>query len=316
VKNNSMASTVELAIVIVNWNTRELLLGCLKTILEHPPARAYEIWVVDNGSTDGSVEAVRQQYPRIQIIANTQNTGFAAANNQAIEVSTGRYILLLNSDTEVLSEALERMCIYMDEHPEVGASGCRLLNGDGTLQRSCWRGYPGLRSTIIDGFYLWRLFPTLFSKSEVTLANHQTPQSVDHLLGACMLVRRSVIDVVGPLDPNYYMYLEETDWCWEIRTAGWQIMYLPEPRIVHFGQQSAHKIEDRLLPIGYASLCRFIRKRNGRWLGLRLLLLKVVIALSVILRIGLWTVRLVQRPQLSQRMISGYSRVLLQLPTL
>jgi GT2 family glycosyltransferase len=306
----------ELSIVIVNWNTRDLLLGCLRSIAAHPPRRSYELWVVDNGSCDGSVAAVQRLHPTVHLIANPDNRGFAAANNQALRASSGRYVLLLNSDTEVLPGALEAMCAYLDDQPEVGAVGCRLNNADGSAQRSCWRGCPGLRSATIDGLYLWRLFPGLLAHNEVALADHDTPQPVDHLLGACIMTRRAVIQQIGLLDESYYLFLEETDWCHRMRSAGWAIHYLPQPRIVHFGQQSMRQIPARTLPLFYASLCRFVRKRGGRWLWLRIALLKTIIAASVLLRLGLWSVRLTRQRGISLRMLNGYGRVLRQLPTL
>jgi hypothetical protein len=306
----------ELTIVIVNWNTRDLLLGCLRSIGQHPPARSYEVWVVDNGSADGSGAAVRAQFPAVRVVANDANVGFAAANNQAIRASRSRYVLLLNSDTVVRSGALELMCAYLDQHIAVGAVGCRLLNPDGTPQRSCWRGYPGLRSAAIEGFYLWRLLPRLVERQEIALRTAREPQPVDHLLGACLLVRRAAIDAVGMLDEGYFLFLEETDWCQRIATAGWRIVFLPEPEVIHFGQQSMRQIPARTLPIFYASLCRFVRRRGGRGVALRLLLLKLIIALSVLLRLGLWSVRLLRQRSLSWRMLGGYSRVLRQLPAL
>jgi len=274
------------------------------------------VWVVDNASTDGSVEAVRVNYPQVHIISNAKNIGFAAANNQAIAASAGRYVLLLNSDTVVQPGALEDMCAYLETQPEVGAVGSRLLNADGTTQRSCWRGYPGLGSALIDGLYLWRLFPSLVIPDEVGLVGHQRPQDVDHLLGACILTRRKVIEQVGLLNDGYYLFFEETDWCRRIRNSGWRIIYLPEPRIVHFGQQSMRQIPERTLPSFYASFCRFVRRNGGRWTGLRLLALKVIIAVSVVIRLALWSTRLRRDSGLSRRMLGGYGRVLRRLPSL
>lgn len=315
---------IELSIIIVNWNTRELLLRCLASIDASPPARSWEVWVVDNASTDGSREGALERYPprpegeagAFHVIGNAENVGFARANNQALARCTGRHVLLLNSDTEVLPGALEGMCAYLDSDPRIGALGCRLLNPDGTTQRSGWRGYPGLQSALIDGLYLWRLLPRLVARQEVTLGTTNAPTEVDHLLGACIMVPREVLEVVGFLDDNYFLFLEETDWCRRIKRAGYRVVYLPHQRIIHFGQQSMRQIPARTLPTFYASLCHFVRNGGGRALGLRLMALKLIIAISVLIRMAIWTLRLGGQRALSLRMIGGYGVVLRRLPTL
>jgi GT2 family glycosyltransferase len=313
--NTTIDQPVELSIILVNWNTREMLLACLRAIAANPPARGYEVWVVDNDSSDGSVEAVRQQFPEVRLIANERNVGFAAANNLAIARCDGRYVLLLNSDTEVHAGALEAMCSYLDNNPRVGAVGCTLQNPDGSIQRSAWRGYPSIASTAIEGFYLWKLFPEMVARSEVALARHTSAQEVDHLLGACIMSRREVITQVGALDDDYFLFLEETDWCRRIQAGGWKVIYLPGPSITHYGQQSMRQIPAKTLPIFYASLCRFVRKSAGPSGWATVILLKLVIALTVLVRMALWTVRLIKQRTLGLRMIGGYGRVLRQLPS-
>lgn len=306
----------ELSIILVNWNTCELVLDCLRAITTYPPDRTYEIWVVDNASVDGSVDAIRAAFPAVRLIANQENVGFAAANNQAIAACAGRYVLLLNSDTEVQAHALEAMCSFLDQNAQAGAVGCKLLNPDRTTQRSAWRGYPGLVSTALEGFYLWKLFPSIVARSEVALGEHDAPQFVDHLLGACIMTRREVIAQIGALDDDYFLFLEETDWCRRIKAGGWQIVYLPDVAIVHHGQQSMRQIPTKTLPIFYASLCRFVRKASGSKSIPRVAMLKVVILLTVLVRMALWVVRIVSQRALSMRMLGGYLRVLRQLPTL
>jgi GT2 family glycosyltransferase len=308
--------TPKLAIVIVNWNTRQLVLDCLQSIEQYPPQREYEVWLVDNASRDGSIEAVSTQFPKVKLIANQSNLGFAAANNQAIEQCDAEYVLALNSDTQVQANALESMCQYLDQHPQVGIVACRLINPDGSTQRSAWRGYPGLKSALIEGLYLWRLMPKLVAQNEISLNSNRQAQQVDHLLGACMLVRRDAIEQVGMFDTGYFLFFEETDWCYRIAAAGWHIIYLPQTDIIHFGQQSMQQIPDRTLPTFYASLCRFVRKQGGALLGLRLFLLKSIIFISVLIRLALWSVRLIKQRSLSLRMLGGYSRVIRQLPSL
>ncbi len=303
-----------LSIILVNWNTRDLVLGCIESIVQNPPDRPYDIWLVDNGSVDGSAEAVRQRFPQVHLITNPKKVAFTTANNHAMQASQGRYALMLNVDTIVHAGSLEAMCAYLDQHPDVGAVGCRLLNRDGSLQRSCWRDFPGVRSALIEGLYLWRFFPQLVAKNEVTLGSHQDPVPVDHLLGACIMVPRKVIDQVGPPDPEYALYMGETDWCMTILRAGWKVMYLPGSSIVHFGQGTQRQFPAESLSLWYSSFVHFVRKNSSTWRRLRVLLLKLVIVLTVLVRVGLWSVRAVRQPKLGFGMIRGYTRVLQELP--
>lgn len=307
---------VDLSVILVNWNTRDVLLQCIESLYANPPGRSWDIWLVDNGSEDGSAEAVRERFPQVHLIRNERKVSFTAANNQAIEASASRYLLILNVDTVALPGCLESTCAYLDSHPEVGAVGCRLLNADGTHQRSCWRGFPGIWHALIEALYLWRLFPTLVSHSEVILSDPREPVPVDHLLGAYILAPRHIVESVGCFDTGYYLYMDETDLCLRIRRAGYPIMYLPEPRTIHLGQATQHEFPAATLPLFYRSYCRFIRKRGGSLLGLRMLVVKAVLALGILVRLCLWSVRMVRRRSLSQRMLVGYAHVLRQLPSL
>lgn len=298
----------ELSIVVVNWNTRPQLLACLESIARFGAYKRHETWVVDNASSDGSVDAVRATFPDVQVIANSSNVGFAAATNLAIAQSSGTYVLVLNSDTEVLPGAIELLCEELARNPTVGIVGPRLINPDGSPQRSAWSGYPGVRSALIDGFYLWRLTPRIVGNQEVSLRESRstTAVAVDHVLGAAMLVRREALENVGGLDDGYFLFLEETDWCRRMQKAGWQIVYQPQAALVHHGQLSVGQAAQRTLPLYYASLCRFVRRERGAAPRLRLFSLKLVILVSVLLRLGLWGMRAVRRRSGSDRMLTGY----------
>jgi GT2 family glycosyltransferase len=253
----------------------------------------------------------------VYLIANESNLGFAAANNQALRVASGKHILLLNSDTVVPGNALNDMVSYVEVHPEVGAVGCRLLKTDGTVQRSCWRGFPSLTFALVDALYLWKLAPRwkLVQSSEIPVEDLQEPIEVDHLLGACMMVRQEVVKQVGKLDPGYFLFLEETDWCYRIKQAGYQIHYIPTAQIIHYGEQSVRKNPERSLPELYRSYCRFCRKMHHfGWSKMQLL--KAIIAVAASLRVGLWLWRLFWSDRaLARRMIWGYVRVLAELPS-
>jgi GT2 family glycosyltransferase len=251
---------MNLSILIVNWNTRELLRDCLNSIYETVEGLAFDVIVVDNNSGDGSQEMVRQQFPQVQLIENAANVGFARANNQAIAASRGRYVLLLNSDTIVQPGALRAMLTYADGYPDVGVVGAHLLNADGSFQASHTR-FPTLRREFLILSGLGRL---LFGR---WYPSHSPEQSravadADYVEGACMLARREAVDQVGGLDEGYFMYAEEVDWCFSMRRAGWRVVYLPQARIVHLGGASS-KSNTRREAVLYRSRVRFFRKHYG-----------------------------------------------------
>lgn len=244
----------ELSIIIVNWNTRDILLDCLASIAQHPPLRSYEIWLVDNASSDGSVAAVQQHYPQVQVIANDHNAGFAAANNQAIEASQGAFVLLLNSDTIVLDGALEQLTHFMEANPTVGIAGSQLLNHDGSLQPS-WAAFPTIWSELRGtNVRKRRSFPS----SDGTEA-----YAVDWVGGACFMLRREAIRQAGLMDAGYFMYAEETDWCYRIKQLGWEVCYYPASRVIHLGGQSSRKASTRMKAELYRSKLRFFQKHYG-----------------------------------------------------
>ncbi len=243
------------SIIIVNWNTRQLLLNCLAALPAATDGLETEIWVVDNGSRDGSVDAVQRYFPDVFIIANPENRGFATANNQAIRASSGRYIMLLNSDTIAQPASISRLVHFLDTHPRVGVVGPQLLNADGSLQPS-WACFPNLLTELIGKKIRWRRrYPTL---------DGSPAYETDWLDGAALLLRREILTQVGLLDEAYFMYTEEVDWCYRIKRAGWQICYLPTSNIVHFGGQSSRQAATRMKAELYFSKLRFFAKHYGR----------------------------------------------------
>lgn len=229
-----------LSIVVVNWNTRALLRQCLLSIQQETLV-SHEIWVVDNGSSDGSVDMVRAEFPTVHLIANQQNRGFAAANNQALSLCQGHYVLLLNSDTIVLTGALDRMVATMHAHPDIGALGCQLLNADGSLQASAHKFYSNWRS-LIENRLTARIWPFRHARTPfLTFWDHSHARAVDWVTGAALLVRRNIIKTVGLLDERFFMYGEEIDWQMRIKSAGYQVWYVPNARIIHLGGGSARQ---------------------------------------------------------------------------
>lgn len=270
---------VDLSILIVNWNTRELLAGCLESVIgdrlsvigdQSPenrlPFTAYrlpltEIIIVDNASTDGSAAMLRERFPQVQVLENRENVGFARANNQAICHSRGRYLLLLNSDTVVHSGALETLVAFMDAHPRAGACGPRLLNGDGSLQAACHPMLTPERE-------LWRLsFLDAISPRSCYSMTHwdaNTPRRVEVIKGASLLLRRAAIDQVGLLDDRYFMYTEEVDLCYRLAAAGWGLWYVPQAVVTHYGGASSQQMAEAMYLQLYRSKLQFYRKFGRR----------------------------------------------------
>jgi len=229
---------IDLSIVILNWNVCDLLERCLASL--QSDRYALEIIVVDNASRDDSVAMVHTKYPQVTLIANVENRGFTGGNNQGIEASHGRYVMVLNPDTEVLGDTLDQLMAYLDDHPEVGALGPQLLNPDRSIQPSR-RRFPTLVTAFFESTWLQGIAPkrilTHYYMDDVSTA---TIHEVDWLNGACTVFRRETLDRVGLYDAqNFFMYSEELDLCRRVKEAGWKIMYLPEAQVVHYVGKSS-----------------------------------------------------------------------------
>ncbi|MBN1217560.1 MAG: glycosyltransferase family 2 protein [Anaerolineae bacterium] len=305
---------MDLSIIIVNWNTRDLLAQCLASVLadiQASPHLQVETLVVDNASTDDSVRMLQEQFPWVQLIENKKNAGFASANNQAICHSTGRYVLLLNPDTTVKPGTLTILHRFMDTHPQVGAIGARLLNPDGTLQTSC---YP----TPTLSRELWRLFHLdvvrpygVYRMNDWDLA---IPHQVQVIQGAALMLRRKALNQVGLLDDKYFMYTEEVDLCHRIQTAGWLLYWVPQAQVVHYGGQSTQQIAAEMFLCLYQSKLIFIRKHYGRLSGL---VYKFILTAATLARLLLAPLAwLEQNPKRQQHLTTAghYCRLLVALP--
>jgi GT2 family glycosyltransferase len=234
--------TIDLSIIIVNWNTKQLLLDCIASIYRTVHQASFEVFVVDNGSTDGSVEAVAQAYPGVHVIANGRNLGFAKANNIALGRMSGRYAVLLNSDTILKDSALERMFQFMEEHPRAGICGPQFLSEDGTRQRSTGV-FPTLLTEFMSKVLIRVLFPERFKRAFPSgNPPFPGPAEVDFIVGACMMARKTAMDAVGSLDDDYFFLYEEVDWCFRMKQGGWLVYHLPDIEVYHLGGQSMKEI--------------------------------------------------------------------------
>lgn len=221
---------IDLSIIIVSWNTQDLLRDCLRSVKQHT-TQTYEIWVVDNNSSDGTVEMLRNEFPEIHVIRNDANLGFARANNQAFAYARGRYVALLNPDTVLLNSAFDIILDYMKACDDCGAAGPKLTNLDGTLQGVCARSAPGLRSEILQAFG---------SRKRTVLSeeNQDVSRDVEALSGACMVVRRDILKSTI-LNEKYFMFVEDLELCCHVRNcARKRIHYVSDAHVMHLGGQS------------------------------------------------------------------------------
>lgn len=253
---------MDISILILNYNTRDLTLQTIRSVLQSVTEYTYEIILVDNASTDGAVDVIRSEFPVITVIANDANVGFARANNQAMQIAKGRYILLLNSDTVVQPDTLNVMVRYMDTHPDVGASGCKVVLPDGSLDRACLRGFPTPEASFYYAFGFSKLFPgnPRFSQYQLNHLDPDQPHRIDCLVGAFMLVRREAIEQVGMLDEAFFMYGEDVDWCYRIKDAGWGISYYPLTQIIHYKGASSRRKPVKIVYEFYRAMWVFHRK--------------------------------------------------------
>lgn len=304
---------MSVSIVVVNWNTRDLLLQCLGSVRDSIGSVPHEIIVVDNASVDGSAEAVRRRFPDVKLVASKDNLGFSAGNNAAIKHANGDYILLLNPDTLVEGDAVMQMRSFLHGHPEAGAVGCGIVNPDGTPQESYWMRFPSLGWLLLKSFYLDKAVRR-FNGSSPTADD--SPFQVAHLLGACMMVPRSVMEELGGFDESYFLYLEETDLCHRIRESGYQIYHLPGANIVHFGQQSSVQAAEWTNVELYLSTYKFVRQHSARG-AISGLMLRGVVMLSALVRLALWSIRMCAQPRdraSAARMLKGYWRLCRAVP--
>jgi len=225
-----------ISIVIVSFNVERLLKECIESIYRETTESTFDIWVVDNHSRDSSVQMLKNHFPQVHLIENDRNVGFPKANNQAIVQNTSDYILLLNPDTIVQDRAIDKMVRFMDEYPDTGVSGCRVLNEDGSLQLACRRSVPTPKVAFYRFTGLSRLFPNskTMARYNLTYLDPNAPHEVDAVSGAFLVIRKKVVDAIGMLDENFFIYGEDMDWCIRAKKAGWKVMYYPYAQIVHY----------------------------------------------------------------------------------
>ncbi len=258
---------IDLSVVIVSWNTRDLLRGCLETLACELAGLGCEVFVVDNNSTDGSAELVAKDFRWVKLITNETNIGFARANNQALAGCRGRYILFLNPDTQVRPGAIQVLMNFLEARPGAAVVAPRLLNSDLSVQRSC-RRFPSFGSLVYELVGLSRLFPQIpaFGRYKMLEWGHDSEREVDQPEGACLMVRRPVLSQVGAFDEGFFMLFEEVDWCFRVKQAGWQIWFTPAAEVVHHYGQSIKQVKVKMILSSHRGLYRYWQKHHrGSW---------------------------------------------------
>lgn len=279
---------MDISIIIVNFNQKQMLVNCVKSILENSPKASFQIFIVDNGSTDGSAEYIERHFPEINLIKNQKNLGFARANNQALLLSESRYVLLLNNDTIVLPGTIDNMIDFMDSHPDAGLSGCKLLNSDGSLQPSTFGSQSvfkiflrltGIRFLLPKSAFWRRTIPKL----PLHLQNffpgyweHDAIRTVGTVMGAFFLMRSATVRDVGLLDDTTFMYHEEGDWAYRAGAKGWKVYFVPISGVIHFGgpNKSIKNTPPKILVEQHKGILNLFKKHHG---GVEFYLVKILI---------------------------------------
>jgi len=278
---------MELSVIIVNWNGKNVLRDCLSSIYRIRHRVDFEVIVVDNASSDDSVRMLQSEFPTVRVLCNPSNLGFAAGNNLGFALAHGRHVLLLNSDTLVLAGALDESVRYLDEHPDVGVVGCRVEFPDGSFQTSCYR--------FSDPWVLFmaRLLPLGTVASErLNFGRYlgrqfRIPTEVDCVAGCFMVVRRKVICDCGGLDEDFFMYGEDEEWCGRIKLKGWKVVYFPDVTIIHIHRFSSRQAKRHIRVIECASPMLVLHKRRGHpvaWIG------NLVMLAAIVVRIPAWII--------------------------
>ncbi len=278
---------MDVSVIVVSYNTRELLKECLLSIYRETKDVEFEVYVVDNCSADGSADAVEREFPDVKLIRNDQNVGFAAANNVVLRRGKGRYFLLLNPDTQLINNAIKELVDYMDQSPDVGAAGSMILDDDKNVHMVC-RKFSRISHEIgelapVINRFSWKFTSRNYLPDEF---DYKELGETDYVQGACLMVRRKILDEVGLLDERYFMYGEEEDWCYRIKQNGWKVMYVPSAVIIHYWGMSTRQRSTEMLMELYKSKLKFFKKNYGQ---LRSQLLRLTLVALMGFRVPYYT---------------------------
>ena len=293
VPNSSSGDVIptDLSICIVTYQARDYLKECLKSLEENTHEHKYEVIVVDNGSHDGTKELIRSNFPEARLIENSLNAGFTQPMNQAMKLSIGRYVLQLNPDTVILPGALDKLVAFMSSQSEVGICGPKVMNKDGSLQKSCRRGESRPLAVLSYFLGLSNIFPAkkVFGEYQMSYMDENDTHLVAGVAGSCMMIQREVINRIGFLDERFYAYQEDADYCFRARQAGWKVYYYPEAQIIHYGGKGGSRVHPyRSIYEWHKSYWLYYKKNLSQdyfflfnWLYYLLMLIKLLITLIV-----------------------------------
>ncbi len=273
---------MDISVVVVNWNVRDLLKECLKSVYRFTKDVSFEVFVVDNNSSDGSQEMVAGEFPDAFLIVNTENRGFAAANNQAFRKASGRYTLMLNPDTELTDNAIKAMVEFMDQHPKINVIAPRLTFIDGSLQRSC-QHFPTFFTDLMESLFLDEIYAKnkIFNWYKMGLWPHDRMREVDQPYGACLMFKTADVRRLKFMDERFFMYYDEVDLCYRLKKSGGKIYFLPQIKIIHHSRRSSKQIPDTCHRWQLQSKMRFFAKHYGK-LGIISLFFNLILQTALV----------------------------------
>lgn len=286
----SAINVLDISIVIVNWNTQHVIIECLESVYDRLGELHAEVIVIDNASTDNSVKEIATKFPLVKLIVNDTNRGFAGANNQGMEIATGRFVLLLNPDTVVLDDAFAKSIDYLNDNPDVGVVGCQVMEDAETIQRTCFR-YPSILNTLmwVSGALAWKPLSRIAGRAAYGPWDRRSVRDVEVVSGMFMLVKREALEEVGFMDEEYFVFAEEADWCYRFSAAGWRCVFAPVGRILHVdgGSKSTKQASVRMYVQIQKSLLLFHRKHLGlaHWM-----LCKLLFITTMLIRMFWWLI--------------------------
>jgi len=283
---------MDTSIIIVSWNTRDILRNCLKSVYEQTKDIPFEVIVIDNASSDNSVSMIKSEFSQVHLIENKENRGFAAGVNQGIAIVKGRYVLVLNSDTIICDNAIEKTIRYADTHPEAAMVGCQVSDNFDTIQMTCFR-FPSVLNLFLYTFSLNKIFKKnhFFGREWMLWWRRNSEREVEVVSGSFMLVRRKAIDDIGLMDEDYFLYYEETDWCYRFAKAGWKILFWPGAKIIHcHGGRNSSKQESTKMAIQMQRSCLIFFRKNRNIASS--IMVRLLLIVSFACRFCFWTVAL------------------------
>lgn len=256
---------IDVTVSIVNTNNRQLLEQCLLSLEQTTQGLSMEVIVIDNASTDGSVEMIRTRFPHVEVIVNPERYGYSRCHNQALRHSQGSYVCICNEDLLFYPGALQKMVAFMDQHPHVGAVGPLLIYEDGQVQPECARRFPNLWTEFCEHAGLAKHFPRskLLADAKMRYWDHRDTRPVDCLSGACMMVRRETLQDVGLMDERFFMYCEDVDWPYRMKKHGWEVCFLPEAKVLHYRDRTNRRLVGQMRIEVFRSQYLYFRKHCG-----------------------------------------------------